>query len=153
MSGADSLTVECSVHFAEGLQLPPDVSEATVSSLFQFALETEGQSGEWYVSVVFVTVEKISRLHGLFLGDASPTDIITFPYDEEHIRGGDIAVCAPLAAEQGPEHGKTEAEELLFLVLHGLLHLIGYDDADEEARAAMLTHQDELLNAWAAVSR
>jgi rRNA maturation RNase YbeY len=59
----------------------------------------------------------------------------------------------PVAAEQGAEHGNTLAEELYFLVLHGVLHLTGHDDETPQERAAMLARQREIYSEWRAVSR
>ena len=124
-----------------------------MGALVRFALEREGQAGDWIVNVAFVTKDEIAQLHHRFLDDLTPTDIITFPHDDGDGCGGDIAICVAVAAAQGPEHGKSLSEELLFLVLHGVLHLTGHDDQEYESRAAMLSRQQELYDAWLMVSR
>jgi probable rRNA maturation factor len=151
--GSPGLTVDCSVDASEGLTIPPEVTEGSVIDLVRFALERERQNGSWNVSFALVTVAEISELHDRFLGDPSPTDIITFPYDDPDVSGGDVAICVPVAAEQGAEHGNTLAEELYFLVLHGVLHLTGHDDETPQERAAMLARQREIYSEWRAVSR
>jgi probable rRNA maturation factor len=62
---------------------------------------------------------------------------------------GDIAVSWDTAAVQGPEAGFTVEREVAFLALHGLLHLLGMDDATDADRAAMHARQQELLDAFA----
>ena len=153
MSQSPGLTVDCSIDVSDGLAVPPEVSETSVADLVRFALEREQQFGAWSVGFAFVPVAEISELHDKFLGEPTPTDIITFPYDDPEVSGGDVAICVPLAAEQGAEHGNTLAEELFFLVLHGVLHLTGHDDHTPPMREAMLARQEEHYAAWRAVNR
>lgn len=153
MSHHPALTLECSVDVSDGLVLPSELTEASVADLVRFALAAERQAGPWAISFAFVSEAEIGRLHDEFLRDPSPTDIITFPYDDPDVDGGDVAICVPVAAEQGAEHGNTLAEELFFLVLHGVLHLVGFDDATPQKRAAMLARQQEIFDAWRAISR
>ena len=153
MSRTPALLLECSTHIAGQICLPASVDEAVVADLARFALECEGQAGDWTVNVAFVSEDEIVRLHHQFLADPAPTDIITFPHDEGDGCGGDIAICVAVAAAQGVEHSKSLSEELLFLVLHGVLHLTGHDDENAVSRAAMLARQQELYDAWLAVSR
>ena len=63
----------------------------------------------------------ISRVHGEFMGDASTTDVITFPY-------GEILICPAVAQERVHPHRLGLEDEVLLYALHGLLHLAGYDD-------------------------
>jgi rRNA maturation RNase YbeY len=153
LTDSTALTLECTIDVSEELDLPVEVDEASVSGLVRFALEQEHRSGSWVVSFAFVTEAEISQFHDQFLGDPAPTDIITFPFDEPDIHGGDVAICLPIAAEQGQENGNTLAEELYFLVLHGVLHLVGYDDETPEMRSAMLAHQEEIYGDWRVISR
>ena len=138
---------------ADALDAPPDLDEMAVGDLVRFAMGHEQLAGRWIVNIALVDEDDISRLHAQFLGDPTLTDIITFPYDEPGLMGGDIVICLPVAAEQGPEHGKTLTEELYFLILHGLLHLGGGDDSTSEMRTAMLARQQEIFDAWQEASR
>jgi len=153
VTSGSELSLDCSVHLADSLEVPSDLEAESIESLVHFALGLEGQQGHWIVNIALVDEDEISRLHDRFLGDSAPTDIITFPHDEQNWHGGDIAICVPVAAEQGPEHGKTFIEELLFLVLHGLLHLSGRSDDTAERRADMLGRQQVVYDAWLAASR
>jgi probable rRNA maturation factor len=144
--------VECSIDVSHGLTIPPEVTEGSLLGLVRFALEREQQNSLWVVSFALVTVGEISELHDRFLGDPSPTDIITFPYDDPDVCGGDVAICVPVAEEQGAVHGNTLAEELYFLALHGVLHLTGHDDETPQERAAMLARQHEIFSGWRSVA-
>jgi probable rRNA maturation factor len=138
---------------ADGLEVPAEIVDTAVADLLGFALAHERQAGHWVVNIAFVDQDEIARLHEQFLSDPAPTDIITFPFDGQDELGGDIAICVPVAARQSVDHGKSLADELLFLALHGVLHLVGYDDSTPELRAAMLNRQQELHDGWLAINR
>ncbi len=84
------------------------------------------------VSVYFVSEKKICQLHEEFFNDPSPTDCISFPVDASYL--GDIFI-SPLAARQY-DPARPYEETLLYLV-HGILHLIGYDDIEPNAKRSM----------------
>lgn len=109
-------------------------------------------AGEWSVIVLLAGSDEISQLHERFFGDASDTDVMSFPSgDNLDGRGGylgDIAISLDVAAAQARQQCHLPGRELSYLALHGLLHLLGFRDEDEEERAAMLGVQDNLLAAW-----
>jgi probable rRNA maturation factor len=133
--------------------VPDAITEAHVTDLVRHCLREERVSGDWQVAIAFVDTDEISMLHDQFMGDPAPTDIITFPYDDPEIDGGDIAICVPVAAEYARDHGSSSSAELEFLVLHGLLHLLEYDDTTDGERATMLRRQQEILDSWPGASR
>lgn len=143
------LTVEWD--YADGVALVPD---AEIASLLLYALTRESKSGDWTFAIRFVGDEEMCRLHEAWLGDPSPTDIMTFPYDEDDgEQGGDILISIDTAAANASEHDWDTTDELRFLVLHGMLHILGWDDRDEGDRSAMLDRQQELLSAWSGERR
>jgi len=129
------------------------MNDEAISGIVRFALECERQQGKWTINFAFLTLSEMSQLHGQFLGDHSPTDIITFPFGDSDTQVGDIAICLPVAAEQAPDHGNSVGEELLFLVLHGVLHLTGHNDANVDLQAAMLDRQSQIYSAWSTINR
>jgi rRNA maturation RNase YbeY len=133
--------------------VPDAITEEHVTELVQHCLRAEKATGDWQVAIAFVGADEISMLHEQFMGDSAPTDIITFPYDDPEIAGGDIAICVTVASEYARDHGSTCSAELEFLVLHGLLHLLEYDDTTDDERAKMLTRQQEILDSWSGASR
>lgn len=78
------------------------------------------------LSVYFVTSKKIAELHGQFFNDPTPTDCITFPLDQEFL--GEIFVCPEVALQYASKKNLDPLEETLLYVVHGILHLVGYDD-------------------------
>lgn len=84
------------------------------------------------ISIYFVTEKQIAALHGQFFQDPTPTDCISFPLDEHHL--GEVFVC-PSAAKSYAK--KNPYEETALYIIHGILHLIGYDDLEEKTRRIM----------------
>lgn len=121
---------------------------ARIEAIVAGALAAEGADGDWSVAVVLVDDAEIQRLHRDFMAIDEPTDILTFPYDPEFNGGigGDLVISVDTAREQGADHGNTVAQEIEFLIVHGVLHLLGWDDTDPNDRARMLARQTEILN-------
>lgn len=122
--------------------IDPDLA-TELTALCCFALQRESEDSGWSVSIVLTTDEHLTRLHDEFMGIAEPTDIMTFPDDDQP--GGDIVISVDQADRQRHDESWTLAQELRFLVLHGVLHLTGWDDATRELRAAMLDRQRAML--------
>ena len=129
--------------------LPDGLDLTRLEPLARSVLAKEQATGSWTVSVALVDDGRIRDLHREFMAIDEATDVMTFPLDEEPSRsGGDIAISVDRAAEQGPEFGHSALQEIAFLVVHGLLHLCGWDDPDPDERARMLERQTELLTAF-----
>lgn len=126
-----------------------------LARLLAYALRHEGIPAPVTVTLLITDDPGIQTLHRDFMGDDMPTDVLSFAADTSgeafpmdpgagHYLG-DIAVSWDTAAIQGPEAGMTAKEEVAFLALHGLLHLLGADDATDDARTTMLAKQTALL--------
>jgi probable rRNA maturation factor len=76
-------------------------------------------------------------LHIRYMGEAGPTDVLSFPMGEDGLLG-DVIVCPEVAAGNNPA---DPAAELRLLVVHGVLHVLGYDHHDERERAEMWARQ------------
>lgn len=150
---SDPLRVELSI--ATHVALPSEISESSLRSLMAFALGEEGASSRWEISLLFTTDARIQQLHLEFMNLDSPTDIMTFPYESYEFSsgepanyGGDIVISVETAATHAVDAEWSLSEELQFLVLHGLLHILGWDDAEPGQRTGMLARQSELLHYW-----
>ena len=132
----------------EDLQKDLPVDAKRVERLVQFVLEKEGRTGE--ISICFVDDERISQLHGEFLDDPTPTDVITFPLHDDDSRTleGEIVISTGAALRQAQEHASTPLRELHLYVIHGLLHLTGFDDLNEADAKEMEQAQEGYLRAW-----
>lgn len=95
------------------------------------------------VIICFVTKESISKLHAYHFDDPTPTDCITFPIDSPKEEGegprilGEVFVCPEVAIEYTQKEGGNPYEEVSLYVIHGLLHLLGFDDIEKEDREEM----------------
>jgi probable rRNA maturation factor len=111
------------------------VDEDGLRALAERTLRAEGRlDGELALS--FVTSEEMSDLHVRFTGEAGPTDVLAFPMDEQGLLG-DVVVCPEVAAG----NNRDVAAELRLLVVHGVLHLLGFDHQDAEDRRVMWERQ------------
>jgi probable rRNA maturation factor len=89
------------------------------------------------LSVAFLTDRALAALHGRFLSDPSPTDVITFGGDPSHGTAGEICVSVDAAVRRAGRASARLSAELTLYVVHGWLHLAGYDDRDPRSRRAM----------------
>ena len=106
------------------------------------------QRREGSVSVVVVDDAEMQRINRQFLNHDYSTDVISFSLDDELV-DGEIYVCADMARRQAAEYGVSFSHEMMRLVAHGVLHVVGYDDADEAGRAQMRRLEDEnIAAAW-----
>lgn len=93
------------------------------------------------VTIHFVDNETMCDLHNDYFDDPSPTDCISFPMDDIETPGyrvmGDIFVCPQAAIDYVQKHGGDVYQEMTLYIIHGLLHLIGYDDVEDHENLAM----------------
>ena len=131
-------------------ELDPSIRVDDLERLVPFVLEHAGAGGEWTVAVVLTDDARLRALHHRFMGLDSETDVMTFPSGdrETDARGGDIVVSVERAAQQAVEYDHSVADEVRFLVVHGLLHLCGWNDHTAYARARMWEEQRRLLEAF-----
>ena len=113
-----------------------------LTELAREALRGEGV-GRAELSVSFVEDGEMSELHRTYAGEEGPTDVLSFPMDEEDESGrrivGDVVIAPAVAVRNQPE---DPAAELRLLLVHGILHVLGYDHEDEEDRARMWARQE-----------
>ncbi len=92
-------------------------------------------------AVICTDDERIRELHQTYFNDPDTTDVITFDLGERAIEG-EIYICVDQAARQAAEFGVSTLNEIRRLIIHGLLHLAGYDDREEADRVEMKTMED-----------
>lgn len=114
-------------------------------------LEEEGFSSVAEVSVSLVSREEIRRLNRTFRGVDRETDVLSFPLEEEEsLCGsvtylGDVIVCPFVIASQSGDFGTTYRQEFCLMVIHSVLHLLGWDHVDEEEKKRMFAKQEKIL--------
>ena len=110
------------------------------------------------LSILLVDEPTMTDYHMRFMGLPGPTDVLSFPMDElrapsedeEPPEGvlGDIVICPQYTAEQAKETGRTPEGEADYLMVHGMLHLLGHDHAEPAEKKVMFDLNDALIAAW-----
>jgi len=110
------------------------------------------------VGVIFVDEAPMTDLHIRWMDEPGPTDVLSFPMDElrpgseEMLSAegvlGDVVICPQVARRQAEVAGHEEINEILMLLTHGMLHLVGFDHAEPEEEKEMFALQKELLDSF-----
>lgn len=108
------------------------------------------------LGISFIDEGPMSDLHIKWMDEPGPTDVLSFPMDElrpgssadpegEGILG-DIVVCPEVAAQQADIAGHRPIDEIIWLVSHGLLHLVGFDHVEPEEEREMFALQRQIVD-------
>jgi len=145
---------------------PVDVSRW--AELVRQVLAARGVKGETEVSLLFVDEGTMASLNQQFLGRSGPTDVLSFPIEDEPVPSGrtpdyggsgpgaspepgtlsllgDVVICPAVAARNAEEHDVPLEDELALLVVHGLLHLLGMDHEEDAQAERMEALEHQLL--------
>jgi probable rRNA maturation factor len=135
---------------------PEPLALEAFESLGEFVLGLEGVPPMAELSIALVSVEEMAHLNHQYRGIDGPTDVLSFGCDEpcaadsdEPITLGDVIIAPEVAEKQAAELGTTIEAELNLLLVHGVLHLLGYEHDADEAAAAMQARERDVLAAWA----
>ena len=131
------------------------IDEVEFAALARYVLDQMHVHPQAELSILFVDIPTMTELHVQWMDEPGPTDVLSFPMDE--LRPGkdgapsdpgilgDIVVCPEVATEQARTAGHSAQEEMLLLVTHGILHLLGFDHAEPDEREVMFDLQRTLL--------
>ena len=105
------------------------------------------------ISVTFVDMEEIHQLNRDYREVDSPTDVLSFPQfddlndlpEEGEIALGDVVICKDKAEEQAQEFGHSFEREIIYLFVHSVLHLLGYDHMDEDEKKIMRRQEEAVM--------
>ena len=106
------------------------------------------------ISVTFVDMEEIHELNKLHRGVDKPTDVLSFPQfedvceeapEEGEICLGDVVICRDKAAQQAEEFGHSFEREILYLFVHSVLHLLGYDHMQDDEKRVTRTREEKIM--------
>lgn len=138
-----------------------DADTAGLARLAGYALEQLRIHPQAELSILLVDEATMTSYHEKYLGESGSTDVLSFPMDElrppedhdEPPEGllGDIVLCPAVTSRQAADHGRTASAEAEYLLVHGLLHLLGFDHAGPEQRAEMFGLKDKILAGWETV--
>ena len=112
------------------------------------------------LSILLVDEDTMAAYHRRFMDLEGPTDVMSFPMDELRVPDdeeeppqgllGDIVICPSFTDAQAGGNGRTNQEEMEYLLVHGLLHLLGHDHAEPEEKAVMFDLNDRIIAGWRA---
>ena len=98
------------------------------------------------INVILLNSEDMIKLNKKYRGIDSDTDVLSFSYNDKKMTTiGDIFVSHKKIIEQSTRYGHSVHRELAFLVVHGFLHILGYDHDSKENEVKMLSKQNEIL--------
>lgn len=140
-----------------------------IGDVCTFALKEEGIAIEYQISLLFVNNEEIKEINEETRGINKETDVLSFPmidyeegrvykdiyigyeFDETYMDGeevvlGDMVLSLEKALEQSVEYNHSYEREICYLVVHSILHLLGYDHMEEHEKIIMRKREEEILN-------
>lgn len=140
-----------------------------ITSVCDFALKEEGVNCQYQISLLFVNNEEIKEINNETRNINRETDVLSFPmldfdegkvfsdmyinydFDETYKDGdelvlGDMVLSLEKALEQSKEYRHSYEREVSYLVVHSILHLLGYDHMDEDDKKKMRKREEEILN-------
>jgi probable rRNA maturation factor len=124
----------------EGVRI--GLSRSRVAEIARATLRAERVS-DAMVSIAFVTKAAISKINKQYLAHAGATDVISFAFGDPLV--GDIYINPDAARTNAREYGVGVREELVRLVIHGVLHVVGHDHPDDARSASPMWKRQELL--------
>jgi probable rRNA maturation factor len=129
---------------------PSPLPDKTVRRIAEAVLAGEGGGAKGFakgeLSIVLADDAFLRGLNARFLKKDRPTDVIAFSLGEDGGPWGEIYVSVERTAEQAGQYGVHPKQELARCVIHGVLHLLGYEDATGRERDGMRRKEDEYLN-------
>lgn len=139
-----------------------EVDLQSISQLATFAMSRMKIHPQADLSIIFVDEDSIAELNKRWMDETGPTDVLSFPMDElrpgddSEVSAdsllGDIVICPQVAATQAVSAGKPVGEEIQLLLVHGFLHLLGFDHAEPAEHQRMFALQDQILAEWRAAA-
>ena len=104
------------------------------------------------ISIAMVDIDRMAELNETFRGVKEPTDVLAFTLGGEFISTenllGEVVISVDKAEEQARERGHSLESELALLTVHGVLHLLGYDDEDEDRKKIMQDKEEKVLRSF-----
>lgn len=143
--------IEIRLDASADARLFEEIEPEWITLAMRKALVAEGRTGD--VCVLLTDCAGIQSLNRDYRAVDAVTDVLTFPaWEGESLLAppdgylGDVALCVPRAVEQAEAYGHSLKREIMFLSVHGALHLLGYDHMTPGEEAVMFEKQEQLLN-------
>ncbi|MBQ3390473.1 MAG: rRNA maturation RNase YbeY [Firmicutes bacterium] len=146
------MIIELNDELQQEEQLLAYMKQAGELCLKNEGLDFDDESTE--VSLSFVTPEEIRQINRDYREKDAVTDVLSFPQynsreeilQEPYVCLGDVIICPGRAREQAEEYGHSYTREMVYLMVHSMLHLLGYDHMEEEEKAVMRAREEAVMN-------
>lgn len=122
-----------------------------IENAMETCLTEEGKSSNYEISLSFVDDEEIRDLNREYRNKDSKTDVLSFPMDDDEDQDfytpllGDIVISLETALEQAKEYGHSLNREIIYLTVHSMFHLLGYDHMNEDDKAIMREKEKNVM--------
>jgi len=134
-------------------------SEVELVDLAGFALQELHVDKRAELEISLVDEAEMTRLHEEWMDESGPTDVLSFPMDELRpneisknnevpVVLGDVVICPDVARKQGDAAGHGLEQELRILLVHGILHLLGFDHVEPAEEVEMFALQGKIVQDW-----
>lgn len=128
-----------------------DILKDKIEIAVEACLAEENIEEDVEISVSFVTNEEIKNLNGEYRNIDDETDVLSFPFDYDFNIGdgyrmlGDIVISVEKAKDQSIEYGHSIEREIIYLVIHSMFHLLGYDHINQEDKVEMRKKEKTII--------
>ena len=134
-------------------------AEVELVDLAAFALQELHVDKRAELEISLVDEAEMTRLHEEWMDESGPTDVLSFPMDELRpneisknnevpVVLGDVVICPDVARKQGDAAGHGLEQELRILLVHGILHLLGFDHVEPAEEVEMFALQGKIVQDW-----
>ncbi len=139
--------------YSEDNMLDKDMN-ACLEEAAVLCVEKEGLSAEnAEISLTFVSKEEIRELNNRYRNIDNHTDVLSFPLiedfdqldDRREYMLGDVVICTEKVREQAEEYGHSEKREMVYLFVHSVCHLLGFDHMEEDEKQEMRQREEEIM--------
>jgi len=149
-------SVEINVLIDEGLE--DCLEESWLRNIIEQVLAAQGTGSGTEIGLVITTQEKVQQLNQTYLGKDNPTDVLAFSMLPEAkfspfimppdgvLHLGEVIISYPQAVIQAKEHQHSIEKEIAILIIHGVLHLLGYEHDKPELEHKMKAREGEILS-------
>lgn len=145
------MTHACTIHYIDNTHTLDILNLDSIQILVDAALADNAKGSPHHqLNIMFVDPQESTALHQEHFNDHSSTDVMSFPdnsYDPhtQCMHLGDLAICVQVAETSAAQRGLSTSEEIMLYIIHGLLHIVGYDDHDPQERLEMWNKQKQLM--------
>ncbi len=136
-------------YFAEQIKQPPEyyIDISTVNNWIQKCVKSKRYKNN-IICIIFTTDKNLLDINKQFLQKDYLTDIITFSYSENNELSGDIFISIDRVKENAQKYDVSFRDEILRVIIHGILHLMGYEDYNDQDKQVMRNEENLLLKLY-----